>query len=154
MWLNRKEQRYKSNLHDVVIKKDDEIRQRANRMDAGASVLIHGYLKSEHIRNQNGSMRISSYIRPTKLIVCQSTKINFELGDYWTWFGSDADECQLTTYDAFSSFVFLMDFDWIENLWINRTNSFIFYFSHIPPLWRVSAVLLFQPKTKNSEIQK
>lgn len=82
MSLHRREQNYKKNLHQVMVMEDDEIQQRAIRLDIGAGVYIHGCLKTEHVRKQNAILRLMYYIRPSKLIVCQPTKDNFEFEEY------------------------------------------------------------------------
>lgn len=83
MVLNRKEQVYKRRLHQILIKYDENMRQRANCIDVGANVFIHGFLKSESVRNKDEKLRSMYYIRPTKLVVIEQREKNQEV---------DADE--------------------------------------------------------------
>lgn len=82
MPLNRKEQRYKKNLHQVMIMEDDEFQQRANRLDVGAGVYIHGYLKTESVCKESAILRLMYYIRPSKLIICKPTTNIFGFDEY------------------------------------------------------------------------
>lgn len=80
--MGRREQRYKNNVHQVWITEDDEVQQRAMFLDIGTGVYIHGHLKTELARKQGSILRLSYYIRPSKLIVCQPKMSNFEFEEY------------------------------------------------------------------------
>lgn len=70
-FFDRKEQANRQNVHIVLIRDNDELRQRANRMDIGDDVFIHGFLSSTYERNQEGQSRLVYRIRPRELIFCQ-----------------------------------------------------------------------------------
>lgn len=71
MILNRKEREYKSNLHELMVKDDDEMRERANRMTVGNFIAVHGFLKIQQVRNENGKHRGRYLVLPRRLIACQ-----------------------------------------------------------------------------------
>lgn len=65
--LNRKEQGYKTNLHTLMIKHDENLRERG-RMDCGTGFLIHGFLETRSIRTIDGKLRSTYFIGPRQMV--------------------------------------------------------------------------------------
>lgn len=69
--LNRKDQQYRRRLHQVLIKGNDQMRERASTLEVGVMVSIHGFLKTESARIKDDKHRSVYYICAEKLIVNQ-----------------------------------------------------------------------------------
>lgn len=71
MVSNRIKQENKNNLHTVMVRDDDEMRERANRLTAGDFIGVHGFLKLRHVRHEDGKYRGKYLVLPRGLVVCQ-----------------------------------------------------------------------------------